>query len=70
MESNKSVTAVEWFFKWFNDNPEATHKEYAEAFEQAKAMEKDQEERAYKRGQKHKKPLKDSNPINKHFKSE
>jgi len=35
-------TAVEWFFKWFNDNPEATHKEYAEAFEQAKAMEKEQ----------------------------
>lgn len=32
-------TAVEWFFKWFNDNPEATHKEYAEAFEQAKAIE-------------------------------
>lgn len=35
-------TAVEWFFRWFNDNPEATHKEYAEAFEQAKAMEKAQ----------------------------
>jgi len=35
-------TAVEWFFKWFNDNPEATHKEYAEAFNQAKAMEKEQ----------------------------
>lgn len=37
MENKK--TAVEWFFKWFNDNPEATHKEYAEAFEQAKTME-------------------------------
>jgi hypothetical protein len=35
-------TAVEWFFKWFNDNQEATHKQYAKAFEQAKAMEKEQ----------------------------
>ena len=40
--SNKKQTAVEWFFKWFNDNPEATHKEYAEAFEQAKEIEKSQ----------------------------
>ena len=35
------MTAVEWFFRWFNDNPEATHKDLAEAFEQAKAMEKE-----------------------------
>ena len=35
-------TAVEWFFLWFIDNPQATHKEYLEAFEQAKAMEKEQ----------------------------
>lgn len=34
------MTAVEWFFRWVNDNPEATHKEYAEAFKQAKEMEK------------------------------
>jgi hypothetical protein len=33
-------------------------------------MEKEQEQRAYKRGQKHKKPLKDSNPITKYLKSE
>lgn len=38
--------------------------------DKAKEMEKEQEERAYKRGQKHKKPLKDSNPINKYLKSE
>jgi hypothetical protein len=36
------MTAVEWFFRWFNDNPEATHKEYAQAFQQAKEMEKQQ----------------------------
>ena len=36
------MTAVEWFFRWFNDNPEATHKEYAEAFQQAIGMERDQ----------------------------
>ena len=36
------MTAVEWFFRWFNDNPEATHKEYAEAFQQALKMEKNQ----------------------------
>lgn len=40
------------------------------AVNQAKEMEKEQEERAYKRGQKYKKPLKDSNPINKYLKSE
>ena len=42
MNEKSNKTAVEWFFKWFNDNPEATHKEYAEAFEQAKEMEKQQ----------------------------
>jgi hypothetical protein len=36
------MTAVEWFFRWFNDNPEATHKEYAQAFQQALEMEKQQ----------------------------
>lgn len=38
----QEITAVEWFFRWFNDNPEATHKEYSEAFERAKAIEKEQ----------------------------
>lgn len=33
--SNNKQTAVEWLFRWVNDNPEATHKGYAEAFEQA-----------------------------------
>ena len=33
--------AVDWFFLWFIDNPQATHKEYLEAFDKAKAMEKE-----------------------------
>lgn len=44
------MTAVEWFFRWFNDNPEATHKEYAEAFQQALEMEKQQILKAYDKG--------------------
>jgi len=43
-------TAVEWFFKWFNDNQEATHKQYAKAFEKAKAMEKEQIINAWRNG--------------------
>jgi len=43
-------TAVEWFFKWFNDNQEATHKEFAQAFDQAKEMEKEQNHAEYMRG--------------------
>ena len=43
---------------------------YKNDIDKALEMEKEQEERAYKRGQKHKKPLKDSNPINKYLKSE
>ena len=35
-------TAVEWFFLWFIDNPQATHKEYLEAFDKAKSMEMEQ----------------------------
>lgn len=35
-------------------------------FDQAIDMEKEQIENAYKRGKRHKKPLKDSNPINKY----
>lgn len=44
------MTAVEWFFRWFNDNLEATHKEYAEAFQQALEMEKQQIKDAYIEG--------------------
>ena len=60
-------TAVEWLFEQM---PKKLHSHYKKQLEQAKAMEKEQEECAYKRGQKHKKPLKDSNPINKYLKSE
>ena len=63
-------TAVEWFAEKIGHNSLMALTEYNEILEQAKAMEKKQEERAYKRGQKHKKPLKDSNPINKYLKSE
>ena len=42
----------------------------AGAIKRAKEMEKKQIKDAYKRGQKHKKPLKDSNPITKYLKSE
>jgi hypothetical protein len=34
-------TAVEWFYRWINDNQEATLNEALKAFEQAKAMEKE-----------------------------
>ena len=44
-------TAVEWFFLWFIDNPQATHKEYLEAFDKAKAMEKEQIIEAFKHGE-------------------
>lgn len=43
-------TAVDWFFRWFNDNPEATHKEYAKAFEKAKAMFQEQIMDAWRNG--------------------
>jgi hypothetical protein len=49
--SNKQ-TAVEWFFRWLEDNQESTIKEYVEAFEQAKEMEKKQIEVAFSDGQK------------------
>ena len=38
----KNKTAVEWLWRWINDNQEATIEQANEAFEQAKAMEKDQ----------------------------
>jgi hypothetical protein len=40
-------TAVEWLWRWINDNQEATIEQGNEAFEQAKAMEKEQIEDAY-----------------------
>ena len=43
----KKQTAVEWLYRWFNDNPEATIKEGIEAFEQALAMEKEQIEKSW-----------------------
>jgi argininosuccinate synthase len=49
--SNKQ-TAVEWFFRWLEDNQESTIKEYVKAFEQAKAIEKKQIEIAFSDGQK------------------
>ena len=41
MENNKQ-TAVEWLWRWFNDNQEATIEEGNNAFQQAKEMEKQQ----------------------------
>jgi hypothetical protein len=38
----KKQTAVQWLYRWYNDNQEATIKECIIAFEQAKAMEKQQ----------------------------
>jgi len=39
---NKKQTAVEWLWRWFNDNQEATIEEGNNAFQQAKEMEKQQ----------------------------
>lgn len=65
-------TAVEWLEDNLISEPwaEEHFKHNKECWDKAKAMEKEQEELAYKRGQKHKKLLKDSNPINKYLKSE
>jgi hypothetical protein len=38
---NKQQTAVEWLWRWFNDNQEATIEEGNNAFQQAKEMEKE-----------------------------
>ena len=35
-------SAIDWFFLWFIDNPKGTHEEYLEAYDKAKAMEKEQ----------------------------
>jgi hypothetical protein len=36
----KKQTAVQWLWRWINDNQEATIEQGNKAFEQAKAMEK------------------------------
>jgi Leu/Phe-tRNA-protein transferase len=43
-------TAVEWLWRWMNDNQEATIEEGNKAFEQAKEMEKEQIRNAYNDG--------------------
>jgi hypothetical protein len=45
-------TAVEWLWRWINDNQEATIEQGNEAFEQAKAMEKEQLREAWNDGYK------------------
>ena len=44
-------TAVEWLYRWLNDNQEETIEEAIEAFEKAKAMEKEQIVNAYDEGE-------------------
>ena len=56
-------TAVEWLWRWINDNQEATIEQGNKAFEQAKEMENERIKKSYEKGKKYKKPLKDSNPI-------
>jgi len=43
-------SAIDWFFLWFIDNPKGTHEEYLEAYDKAKAMEKEQIKDAYENG--------------------
>jgi len=38
----KQQTAVEWLYRWFNDNQEATHEEAFKAFNLANKMFEDQ----------------------------
>jgi hypothetical protein len=56
------MTTVEWLVYVVQSNiaPNYIPKEIVE---QAKEMEKQQIENAYKKGKKYKKPIKDSNPI-------
>jgi hypothetical protein len=58
------MTAVEWFVMVTGAWKYASKAQ----LEQALEMEKEQIENASKRGKKHKKPLKDSNPITKYLK--
>ena len=44
-------TAVEWLYRWLNDNQEETIEEAIEAFEKAKVMEKRQIINAYDKGE-------------------
>lgn len=60
-------TAVEWLVEQLKDM-EYDLRLIPNTINQAKEMEKEQIENAYKRGKKHKKPLKDSNPITKYLK--
>ena len=46
----KEDTAIEWFYRWINDNPEATIEEGLKAFETAKMIEKNQIILAFKAG--------------------
>jgi flagellar assembly factor FliW len=46
----KQQTAVEWLWRWINDNQEATIEEGIKAFEQAKQMEKEQMKEMYLKG--------------------
>ena len=39
---NKKQSSIEWFDRWFRDNPEATHEEGNAALQQAKAMHKEE----------------------------
>ena len=50
---NKTMkqTAVEWLFRWLNDNQEETIEEAIEAFEKAKVMERKQIINAYDKGE-------------------
>lgn len=43
-------TAVEWLYKWLNDNQEATIEEGLEAFNKAKSIEKEQHKQTFKSG--------------------
>jgi len=69
-------TAVEWlieklqdnFSKQLQDMYESNQLLFEDVFIKVKEMEKKQNRAAYKRGQRHKKPLKDSNPITKYLK--
>ena len=38
----KQLTAVDWLFIWCNSNPNPTDEEFVKAFNEAKAMEKEQ----------------------------
>jgi len=67
-------TAVEYLIKEFSDilGPlETTSMQnllLMDAIDKAKEIEQQKLKAAYKRGQRHKKPLKDSNPITKYLK--